>query len=266
MQQLIRQFRSALLTAVGISILIAAPVAAKDGSTTTIPSDDSGTTTSTATTPPAATAPATTQSHESVHTTQDASTTHVKATDNAATHSTASDDKPVASQLKVGELRTQAQQELQTERKAKPEHTEAQRQKSCTDHQTDINNRITSLGKNAQKHLNDFSATFTKVEAFQTKQHLAANDYASLQNTALTDQVIASNAVNTLSSLTVTIDCSATDPAASVATVKQAANDAKIALLTFRTDIKAMITSLQAAKPGPAPVLPTGDDTPKGTN
>jgi hypothetical protein len=253
MQKLLFHFRSALLTALGITILVVAPVAAQDStgsstgssdsnSSTTTPSStsSSGKTTETthkSTTPPAQTPKTTAKTSDS-------------ANDKTTDVSTAgTDDKQLPSPLKADGLRNQAQQDLKALREGKQEHTAAQRQQSCTEHQADINNRITKLGKNAQKHLDDFSSVLTKVEAFQTKQQLAVANYDSLVATAVSDQVAATSAVSTLSSLTVTLDCTSTDPAASLATVKDAANSAKTALQAFRAAIKAIITALQAAKP-----------------
>jgi hypothetical protein len=253
MKELTKHLRSALVTALGATVLVVAPVAAKGSDSP--PTASTGINTSTTTT---------SETHDTststiVATPPVTSTPQTVKTEHTETHSVSetevrpegADDTPKA----------RAMQDLKAERSTKKEHSVEARQKTCAEHQTDINNRIDSLSRHAQKHLNDFNSVFAKVEAYQAKNKLSVASYDSLVASAVADQATTTRAISSLSSLTVTIDCTSPDPATAVATVKEAANEAKTSLQTYRGDIKAIIIALQAAK-----TAPTSDTNKTGSN
>jgi len=148
----------------------------------------------------------------------------------------------------VSTLRGEAKQLLATERQNKKQHSVADRQKACTAREANLNNKITNYGAQATRQLTRLNDTYAKLQAYQADKQLSAADYASLVTAADAQKVGATAAVNALSALTVKIDCSSTDPAASVATVKTAVKNARTALQDYRKSIKAVLVTLMTAK------------------
>lgn len=151
-------------------------------------------------------------------------------------------------------LLVRGKQLLDEKRKTGKEHTTAERQQACTTHEDAINTRFTTLGSKAEQYLTSFNATFTKVQAYQSRNQLAVANYDALVADATAKQTAATTAVATLKSLAGTkIDCTLTDPATSVADVKTAATDARTALQAYRTSLKALVHALLDAKKAASP-------------
>ncbi len=150
---------------------------------------------------------------------------------------------------KVSELKLRADKLLAADRDAKKKETKvADRQKACKAREANLNNKIANYGKHAQKQLAAYDATFTKLQTYQTDKNLTASNYAALVATANTNKATATAAVDALVSVSVKIDCTATDPATSVATVREAVKNARVALQAYRASIKDVLVSLMTAK------------------
>ena len=146
-----------------------------------------------------------------------------------------------------GRLHDEAQQLLSDRRLKVKEHTEAQRQKACELRQKSIDKRTANFGAAAQRHLTVFNNIFTKVKAFHDSKGLNVADYDTLVATATAKQTAAQAAVDALKALDVQIDCTQTDPAGTVATIKTAVANARTALKDYRTAIKNVIVALKGA-------------------
>jgi len=145
-------------------------------------------------------------------------------------------------------LRQKAQDLLQTKRVNHPEKTLAQRQKVCEDRATGINKRFNTFDTMAAQHLEKINAAYTKLQAFQTKNKLTVSNYDALVATADAQKANAVAAVATLKSVSGVVDCTSTDPAASVATVKTAVRNAHDTLQAYRQSVRAILTALMSAK------------------
>jgi hypothetical protein len=146
-------------------------------------------------------------------------------------------------------LRNRAQQLLDDKRQNGKEHTEAQRQEACKQHESTIDGRFQTLGDKASRYLNGFNTIFTKVQAYQTKNQLNVPNYDTLVADVTAKQAAATAAVNTLDAQSGSkIDCTSSDPAQSVANVKTAAQDARTALQAYRASLKALVQALLSAK------------------
>lgn len=159
-----------------------------------------------------------------------------------------------------GSLRAQAQQLLQDKRKDTKEHTEAQRQKACEQRQKSIDTRAGNYAAAAQRHLDVFNGIFTKVQAFQASKHLSVANYDTLVAAATAKQTAAQSAVDALKALNVQIDCTQSDPASTVATLKAAVADARTALQDYRSAIKDVIVALKGASTAQSSTETTGGD------
>jgi hypothetical protein len=159
-------------------------------------------------------------------------------------------------------LRDQAQQMLETKRQDGKTKSLEVRQQACDAHKAELTTRGSNYAKSAQKHLDVFNGIYDKVLAFQTSKNLTAANFDTLKSTADAKKAAAASAVAALSDPSVTtIDCTAQDPAANVATLKTAVANARTALQDYRKAIKDVIVALQAAK------APAGaDDTSTDTN
>ncbi len=146
-----------------------------------------------------------------------------------------------------GDSREKGRQLVAEERKGKPAKTAEQRKKSCEARQDALNRKIENYDRHATKHLAVFDKIFERVQSFQAEKKLDAAQYDELLATAKEKQAAATTAVKALDNVTVTVDCAASDPAASVATVKAAVQDTKQALKDYRTAIKDVIRALSAS-------------------
>ncbi|HSX43215.1 MAG TPA: hypothetical protein VLF59_03965 [Candidatus Saccharimonadales bacterium] len=146
-------------------------------------------------------------------------------------------------------LRARAAQLLTDKRQKGKERSLAVRQQACKRHELGIDNRFATLGTKATKHLDAFDSIFVKVQAYQTAHDLQVANYDTLLADAQAKQASAKAAVDALSALAGTkIDCTAADPAATVATVKTVAGDARTALQAYRVSLKTLVRALLAAK------------------
>jgi len=158
-------------------------------------------------------------------------------------------------------LKSQAQQLLKTERENSKTRTTALRQKACEDRQKGITARTKAYSNAAEYHLTVFNQIFTKVQAFQTSKQLNVANYDTLVAGVKGKQTAAQSAVDALKALDVQIDCAQPDPAATVATIKQAVTNARTALQAYRDSLKNLIAALKNAattQSSNAPNMPTG--------
>jgi hypothetical protein len=184
------------------------------------------------------------------------SSTSVEPNSTVSTTSESSDDNFAAEQeLKTGRstVRERAQQLLGERRQKGKEHSEAQRQRACQNHEDGINHLFESLGTKADRFLQRYDGVFTKVQAFQDKNQLDVSTYDDLVADVTAKQTTATAAVAALKDLSGTkIDCTAADPAASVASVRTATQDARSALQAYRLSLKKLVKALIDAN-GPSP-------------
>jgi hypothetical protein len=128
-------------------------------------------------------------------------------------------------------------------------HTQEQRQAACKQHEADIDQHFQVLGDKAGRYLNGFNTVFTKLQAYQTKKQLDVANYDTLVAAATAKQLVATAAVNALAAQSGSkVDCTASDPAQSVANVKTATQDAHTALQAYRSSLKTLAQALLDAK------------------
>ncbi|HEX8182400.1 MAG TPA: hypothetical protein VF575_02245 [Candidatus Saccharimonadales bacterium] len=155
---------------------------------------------------------------------------------------------------KVEDLRQRAQKKVQADRQEKKsEKTLAVRQKACQAREANLNKKIVNYSRNAKNHLAKYDTTLTKLQDYQTEKQLTVPSYDSLAAAAVTEKSQATAAVEALSAVSVDIDCTVSDPAASVAVVKEAVKNARTALQSYRTSVKAVLVALMTAKQTAAP-------------
>lgn len=144
-------------------------------------------------------------------------------------------------------IREQAKKLLEAKRENHKESTAEHKKQACENHKDDVENRGKNYAAAAQRHLDVFNDIFTKVQAFHDSKNLNVTNYDTLLASALSKQAIAQTAVDNLKALNVTIDCTSTDPAGNVATLKTAVANARTALQDYRTAIKNLIVALKGA-------------------
>lgn len=144
-------------------------------------------------------------------------------------------------------LRDQAEQLLTTKRAGAKTHSAEQRKKSCEARKAHIQKRADNYATAAQRHLGVFNNIFTKVQAFHDKKQLNVSNYETLVAAAKEKQTTAQTAVDQLKSLDVSIDCAQSDPATTVATLKTATKNARLALQEYRKSIKDVVVALKGA-------------------
>lgn len=105
-----------------------------------------------------------------------------------------------------------------------------QRQKKCEQLQFMLNRQISEFSKNAQTHLATFNTVFTKVQAYATSAKISSLHYTNLVTTANTQEADATQAVDALKSVAVSINCTQTDPASVLATIRSAVDSSRTTL------------------------------------
>ncbi len=162
--------------------------------------------------------------------------------------------------VRVNSLQAKAKQLLEARRSDGGSlHSVADRQKACALRQTAIDAKIARYNSSASESLTSYDAIFARVQAYQATNQLPVANFSTLVANTATAKTAATGAVAALSTVSVKIDCSASDPAAAITTVKTAVMTAKSALKEYRTALKSIITTLLAAKS-------TAADTTGGTN
>ncbi len=151
-------------------------------------------------------------------------------------------------QSQEASVRTDAKSLLESERKGiKSVHSLADRQKSCIARQKSFDTRSANFTTAAQRHLDVFNSLFSKVQAFHDSKQLKVDNYDSLVAVAKVKQAAAQAAVDVLKNTSITLDCTSTDPASTVATLKTAVKNARTALHDYRTAIKNVVVGLEGA-------------------
>jgi len=144
-------------------------------------------------------------------------------------------------------LRDEARTLLTEKRKNGKEHSTELRQKACEQRQKSIDKRTSNFAAAAQRHLDVFNKIFTKVQAFHDSKGLNVTGYDTLVATVTTKQTAAQAAVDALKALDVQIDCTQSDPATTVATIKTAVTNAHNALKDYRKALKDLVVALKGA-------------------
>ena len=173
--------------------------------------------------------------------------------DSSTSSTDSTDDKPTADATKVhvAEIKNEVQNELKAKRAdQKTAKTLAARQKACTAREANLNKKIANYNTRATKALAKYDSVFTKLQAFQATENLTVPTYDALVTEANAKKDAATAAVNALAAVSVDIDCTSEDPAASVLTVKTAVETAKSSLKEYRTSVKNVLVALMTAKSG----------------
>jgi chromosome segregation ATPase len=173
------------------------------------------------------------------------------------------DDKPTG---RLDEIKKRAKNSLAEDRAALKEQRKADaRKKACEAREKNLNNKIKNFGNHAQRHLDRLDKTYDKLQAYQEQNKLDADKYDALVVIADEKQTTATEAVAALKEVVIDIDCTATDPAESVATVKEAVKNARVSLQEYHTAVKdvlvELMTSKSDSKADDDSSTDTGDDT-----
>jgi DNA anti-recombination protein RmuC len=145
---------------------------------------------------------------------------------------------------RIKHSKADGQEKLAALREKKQAKTAEQRQKVCEQRKGSINNRVTAYNKAANNKLKQFNTIFERVKKFKTDKALQVSNYDALITAATEKQTAASEAVAALKDLSADIDCTATDPASTVASIKSATIEARTALKEYRKSIKDIVVAL----------------------
>jgi hypothetical protein len=169
-------------------------------------------------------------------------------------------------QERVLELKTKAKSNLAERRAGKEALTAERRQKVCEQRKVSINNKVTAFSKSADNILTRFDAVYTRVKDFKTEKKADVANYDELIAAADAKQAAATEAVAALKETSTEFDCTTTDPAQTLATIKAATVDARTALKEYRTSIKNIVVALAQVQKNSTDKQSTGDNTGDNTN
>ncbi|MBL8121949.1 hypothetical protein JNM87_04350 [Candidatus Saccharibacteria bacterium] len=164
------------------------------------------------------------------------------------------DDKLIVNKTEVerhvSDMRTSAQREIEKQKQEKGTNalTDDKRKLVCENRQNSINNKLSAFTQAADKHMAKLDETFTKVQSYQMAHSLTIANYDELVAAANEKKTAASQAIATLKTVAVNVDCTHPDSVVKLSTVRDAAKAARTALHDYRVAIKAVVVALAQAK------------------
>jgi hypothetical protein len=138
-------------------------------------------------------------------------------------------------------------QNLTERRQNKTEKTAAQRQKVCVNVQKAVNNKLSAFNNHADSYLTRLNTAYTKLKDYQSTKNVQVDNWDSLLSAANDKQASATASVDALKALGTSVDCTSSDPAAMLASVKSGAADTRNVLKEYRTSLKNIIVALAHA-------------------
>jgi hypothetical protein len=236
MRRIPQTFSLFAVSVLAVSVLAVVPVSARQGS-----DDDKVTTVST--TESSNSGSGSSGSGSTVKVEDD--TSHVEGVDDD--DGTADQGRGDAVTTRVSDLQERAQKLVASERQDKKGKSVEARQKSCESRKASILKRSENYSRHGKKHLEVFNSIYDKVLKFQDEKNLTAENFDTLKATADAKKAAAETAVAAIAEVSTDIDCSAADPAATVASLKEAVGNARKALHEYRLAIKDIVVALEKA-------------------
>ncbi len=169
-------------------------------------------------------------------------------------------------QDRVAQFKSDATEKLTTERADKAKTTVAQRQTACENRQASLQKRVDAYSNAATTKLGAFDAVFTRVKAFKPDTQAKVANFSDLVAAATAKQTAAAESVSALKTLTVSFDCTSTDPAATVVAIKEAVNNVKAALKDYQVSLKNIVVALAQVNKTDTTKTTTDTNTTTGAN
>lgn len=148
-------------------------------------------------------------------------------------------------QLKIKELELKKEQARELGEDAKEAALKA-RVQSCNARSTALSNKLTKKVADAKRHKAVFDKILTRVQEFYDSKKLNTPDYAELLASAKEAGQKATESLNTLEAVDVTINCDQPgDVAIKISTFKEALGLTRQNLKDYRTSIKNLIVAIK---------------------
>lgn len=138
-------------------------------------------------------------------------------------------------------------QNLAERRQNKQEKTAAQRQKVCVHIQKAVNNKLSAFDDHADSYLTRLNTAYTKLKDYQSTKNVTVSNWNDLLTAADDKQAAASASVDALKALGTSVDCTSSDPAGVLASIKSGAASTRYTLKDYRTSLKNIIVALAHA-------------------
>jgi hypothetical protein len=145
------------------------------------------------------------------------------------------------------QFKQQAQTQLAADKTKLKVHTEAERQKACTERKADLTKRMAQKVTQAQAHKTFFDNFYTRLKNFHDTKNLTVANYDALTAAADTAQANAAASISALQSLDVSVDCTSQTVASSVSTFQQALKSTRDSLNTYRSSLVDIAKALKTA-------------------
>jgi hypothetical protein len=145
------------------------------------------------------------------------------------------------------QFKEQARQKIEAEKHDAKQHTEAEREKSCTARQNSLNKRMSHAVEQAKKHKAVFDKIYTRVKDFHDTKKLDVPNYAALTAAVDTAGSNAQTSIDALQSLDISVDCTSQTVANSVSAFQQAVKATRDSLKTYRSAITDLIKAVKGA-------------------
>lgn len=139
----------------------------------------------------------------------------------------------------------------QSSEMSKSAKKDAKHKKRCEAHRQGLTNKFNHIVSNSQKIQTRIDSIFSKALAYQQAKNLQPAGFDALVATAESSKATSAASIDSLKSVTPTLDCNNVSAASDVATFKTAAHQTRTDLKTYRTAVKAVLKSLEITKNTP---------------
>lgn len=120
--------------------------------------------------------------------------------------------------------------------------------KVCEAHKEGLTNKFSHIASNSQRAQTRIDDILAKSLAFQASSNQTPTGFTALVAAANTAKANSAASIAALQAVTPTVDCNKTSVASDVATFKVAAQQTRANLKAYKTAVKAVLHSLEAAK------------------
>lgn len=139
------------------------------------------------------------------------------------------------------------QQKLAERRQNQHENSIEKRQKACQNIQKAVNNKLSAFNNHAGSYLTRLDSAYTKLKDYQSTKNVTVSNWDDLLAAANDKQAAATASVDALKALGTSVDCTSSDPAGMLASVKSGAASTRDSLKSYRTALKNIIVALAHA-------------------
>lgn len=157
-------------------------------------------------------------------------------------------ERKEAAQAAAAEKKEAAQAAAAEKKEAAQTRLEEKKLKACQNREKTITNIMSRMGDRGQKHIDLFSKTAEKTQAFYTKKGKLLSNYDALVAELAVKKAAAQTAVDVTKSSVVEFKCDGSDPKGAAASFKERMKAQNEALKAYKTAVKDLIVGVKSVQ------------------